>query len=185
MFFRIAAHPEAEVRVPALEQGHNVAAVAQAVLEGGGGGKIAGNVAAQGHDVADSPGVVGIGDGGDFRARVVHGGEVRHDRETQLIPEQGGHMGGALARAAAGTVGDGDEVGPDPLQRRGGAPQGIHAGVVLGRKKLEGTQRPPLREEFRDGPVGGHIRPPLGRDWCRGKARSLSALSDFGHERHG
>ena len=123
-----------------LQQCYDVAAEAEVVLERRGREQAAGEIATQGHDVADAPRVVRLCGGRKLRSGVVDRGQVRHDREAEVVLEQGRHLGGAFPRAAPRTVGHRHEVRRYPTQRRGGLPQRLDAGLVLGREELQRAQ---------------------------------------------
>ena len=84
VLLRIAGHAQAEIGVQLLEQGDDIAAEAQVVLERSRRGQAVGQVAPQGHDVADSPRVVRLCDGRNFRPGVGDRGQMRHDREAEF-----------------------------------------------------------------------------------------------------
>src|SRR5205814_371123 len=120
-----------------------------------------------------------VGDAVQLLARVADAREVGHDGEANLGAQQPADLRGALARAATGAVSDGDEVRCDLLQRGRGLPQGLNAGIILGREKLQRAQRALLREEFGDGPVGGHsaINASESDDTCKAPIASYFAGS--------
>ena len=97
--------------------------------------------------------------------------QVRHHGEAEFLLQHRRHLGGALPGAAAGAVGDGHKVGPDPLQHRGGLAQRLDAGIILRREKFQRAQRALLRKELGDGPVGlhGRINGYGFVDTCKGK----------------
>ena len=82
--------------------------------------------------------------------------EVGHHGETQFVFEHRADLGCAIARGAAGAVGDGNEIGLHAFQRGCRPPQGLNPRLVLRREKFARAQWTLLREEFGDGPVGRH-----------------------------
>ena len=106
--------------------------------------------------------------------------QVRHNREAELVPQERRHLTCTFARAAAGAIGDRDEVRPDASQRRRRLAQGLDAGVVPRGVELERAQRPAHGEQLGDGAVwlerrgGGHGRDDTAKAAPAGADRALT-----------
>src|SRR5690349_15772976 len=119
MFFGIAPDAEAEVGVAGLEQGDQIAGITQAIVAGHEFGLALRRITTEGHDIAVTTGVKLVRYLIQLRTGMPDAGEVGHDGEADLLPEQAADLGSAFAGAAAGPISHRDEIRGNALQGQG------------------------------------------------------------------
>src|SRR4029077_20990335 len=97
----------------------------------------AGGVAAQRHDMADTDVPIIADHGVDLFARCVNAGEMSRRLQLGLLQDAGDRGVGALARRAAGAVGDGNIARPQRLEPADRTPQSLLHGCRPRWKELE------------------------------------------------
>lgn len=111
VLFGITGDAEAEIRMAVLEQDNQLAGVTQAVGCDRKTGGASGGIAAECHDVSEAIRVDAIRQRGKLGAGMSDAGEVGHDREAEVIFQNGADLTGPIARASACPVGDRNEIG--------------------------------------------------------------------------
>src|SRR5690606_17072442 len=110
VFLRITCNAEAKLGLARFQQRNEFIRIPQTVVRDREFGGTLGWIAAKGHDVTEAAGVDSIGNLAELVARMADARKVWHHGKAELLLEHRAHLSGPLARRAASTVGDGDEI---------------------------------------------------------------------------